>query len=197
MGGRGDDEKSEGRALSWLRLEEPVPTPEIEAVFQGTRERIGYVRTAQRMMAVAPAVLVAQDNLSRSLMGPGEHLTPKEKELLALVVSVENRCVSCIFGHASRLRALTRDAVWVGTVEANYRHADLSARERALADYAVKLTRTPGEVEEADLTLLRDAGLSELEIVYAAGIVAFFNLSNRVNSGLGVRANREAYEAER
>lgn len=184
--------------MSWLSLGEVEPTAEVAAVFAATRAKLGYVRVAQRLMANVPPVMVAQDGLSRSLMAGGEtSLTAREREFLALIVSVENGCTACVFGHASRLRLETGDAFWVGTVEANYRHAQLTARERAMGDYAIKLTRTPAEMGPADLEPLRQAGLSETDIIYTAGIVAFFNLSNRINSGLGVVPNREAHEAGR
>lgn len=184
--------------ISWLKLGLPETPPEVEEVFSITRERIGYVRTAQQVTAQMPAMLAAQDGLSRALMvGDASPLPPKERELIALVVSVENGCIACIFGHASRLRTITGDALWVGEVEANYRHARLSAREMAIADYATKLTRAPVDMREADLAPLRAAGLSEIEILHVAGVTAFYNMSNRINSGLGVQANEEAYLAGR
>ena len=82
-------------------------------------------------------------------------------------------------------------------VEVNYRRAGLSPRERALADYALKITRAAAEVEPADLQTLRDAGVDEHGILEAAAVAAYFNFSNRLNSALGVRANTEAYAANR
>jgi uncharacterized peroxidase-related enzyme len=85
----------------------------------------------------------------------------------------------------------------VARIEVNFRHADLSARERALADYAIRITRDPGEIEPADLDKLRQAGVSEAEILDAAGVAAYFNFSNRLNSALGVPPNDEAYAVGR
>lgn len=193
------DRSAEDAPLSWLGLGDlAVCPPEVSAVFEATKSRIGFVRNAQRVMANAPAVMVAQDMLSRSLMQSGESsLSARERELIALVVSVENGCTACIFGHASRLRAVSGDAVWVANVEANYRHADLTGRERAMADYAIHLTRAPKDMLEDRLAPLRAAGLSDLDIIYVAAITAFYNFSNRINSGLGVTANSEAYLANR
>jgi uncharacterized peroxidase-related enzyme len=124
-------------------------------------------------------------------------LSPRERELIALVVSVENRCEACVFGHAAALRQITGDAEWVATVEVNYRRAPLTARERALADYALKVTRAPAEIEPTDLQALRDAGVPEAGLLGAAAVAAYFNLSNRLNSALGIRANSQAYVAYR
>jgi uncharacterized peroxidase-related enzyme len=171
--------------MSWLDLGEPKVTPEVQAVMDGTRSRLGYVRTGQTIAAHVPDAMVAQDGLSRGLMLGDGPLSRKERELLALVVSVENRCMTCIFGHSSQLRLITGDPLWVGEVEANYRHARLTPREMALADYAVKLTRAPGDIRE------------DLGILYTAQIVAYYNFSNRFMSGIGVRPNPESYAAGR
>jgi uncharacterized peroxidase-related enzyme len=184
--------------LSWLALEQPEIGPEVQAVLDRTRERIGYVRPGQYLGAHKPASLVAQEKLSATLMADeGISLSPLERELIALVVSVENRCAPCIFGHAAQLRRISGDPVSVALVEANYRQAGLAPRQRAIADFAVKVTRTPGDMEESDLEPLRAAGLTELEILEAAGIIAYFNLSNRLNSALGIAAHPAGYLAHR
>lgn len=184
--------------ISWLNLGAPAEPPEVKGVFDRTMAKIGYVRYSQQVVANLPAVLAAQEALSRALMQDENlKLSRKERELIALVVSVENSCDSCTFGHASQLRAITGDSLWVGRVQANYRRAPLSARERAIADYAVKVTRAASEVEPTDLETLRLAGLTEIEILHAAAIAAYFNFSNRINSGLGIEPNAEAYFASR
>lgn len=114
-----------------------------------------------------------------------------------LVVSAENRCKPCVFGHAAALQEATGDPARVARIEVNFRHAGLSPRERALADYALKITRVPGEIEAGDLDRLRDAGLSEVQILDAAAVAAYFNFSNRLNSAIGVPPNDEAYAAHR
>ena len=183
---------------SWLTLPAPAPAGEVEALLDRTRETLGYVRNGQRALLPRPALLLAQDALSRAVNGNAESgLTPKERELIALVVSSENRCEPCILGHAAALRGITGDPFWVERVQVNHRHAPLSLRERALADYALAITRAPGAIEAADLDRLRAAGVSEAEILDAAAIAAYFNFSNRLNSAIGVAPNREAFAAHR
>jgi uncharacterized peroxidase-related enzyme len=186
-------------APSWLRLPDPAPaTQVVAAIFAQTREKTGYVRNQQRVLAHKPAVLTALTALGDAVVrDPGGVLSPRERELIALVVSAENRCEPCVFGHAAALRGHGGEAEWVATIEVNYRRAGLSARERALADYALKVTRAPAEVEPEDLQSLRDAGVPEQGILEVATVAAYFNLSNRLNSGLGVHANGEAYRANR
>jgi len=188
-----------GHAPSWLRFSESAPeSAQTEVIFAATREKVGYVRHQQEVLAHKPALLAAVSALGDAVVrDPAGALSPRERELIALVVSVENRCEACVFGHAAALRQHSGDAEWVGTIEVNYRRAALSARERALADYALQVTRAPAEIEPADLDALRRTGLRETEILEAAAIAAYFNFSNRLNSALGIRANGEAYRANR
>jgi uncharacterized peroxidase-related enzyme len=121
----------------------------------------------------------------------------RERELIALVVSAENRCDACVVAHKAALRALGGDALWADQIAINYRRADLTPRERALSDYALKVTRAASEVEESDLDAMRAAGVPEAGILDAIAVIGLFNLTNRLNSGLGVHVNREAYESFR
>ena len=186
-------------ALSWLRLPDPAPsTPGTSAVFQATQAKLGYVRNQQRVAAHKPAILAALSALGDAVVRDAHgELSLMERELMALVVSVENHCDACVFAHAAALRGMTGDAELVGTIEVNYRRADLPPRERALCDYAVKVTRAAAEVEPADLDALRRVGLSELALLEAASVAAYFNFTNRLNSALGIRGNAEACRANR
>lgn len=184
--------------ISWLRLPEAPRTPEVQAVYAQTRARIGYERNGQRVQAHRPRLLAAAEALSDAVnRDPDSELSPREKELLALVTSVENRCVPCVFSHAAALRRHTGDPLLVAAIEVNWRHAALSPREAALAAYAERLTRAPAGATEADLDALRTAGLTETAILEAVAVIAYFNLSNRLNAGLGVAPNAEAYAAHR
>ncbi|KAA9002777.1 peroxidase-related enzyme [Affinibrenneria salicis] len=181
-------------ALSWLQLDSFVPTGEVDEIITRTAAKVGHRRNIQLVLAHNPPVLIAQDALSRALNQPETSgLSPRERELIAVVVSVENRCAPCIFAHTATLRQLSGDPLWVGLLEVNYRHAPLTGRERALADYAWKITRAPQDIDSTDLATLRQAGLSEPAILEAAAIAAYFNYSNRLNSALGIRPNAEAY----
>ncbi len=178
----------------WLKLKDAAAGDAVQAVFDRSIAIRGYVRNTQRVLAHLPDTLLAQDALSRSLTGEFESgLSNQERELIALVVSVENRCEPCVFGHAAQLRKLSGKPDWVGIIEVNYRRAELTRRERALADYVLKITRAPAEILPDDLKPLRAAGVSETEIIEAAAVAAYFNFSNRVNSALGVEPNHQSY----
>jgi uncharacterized peroxidase-related enzyme len=184
--------------ISWLKLGSATVEADIQAIFDRTQQRFDHVRNAQRVTAHRPLLALAQDQLSKAVQfAPDTGITPFERELLAIVVSAENRCEPCLFAHAAILREITGDPVFVGRIEVNYRHVELSPRQRALADYAVKVTRSSWEIAPSDLDDLRKAGMSELEIIDAAAVIAYFNFSNRINNALGISPNAEAYHAHR
>jgi uncharacterized peroxidase-related enzyme len=184
--------------VSWLNLGEAAATPQNDAIFAATRDKLGYLRNQQRVLAHKPAVLAAISALGDAVVRDATgQLSLRERELMALVVSAENRCEACVFMHAAALRGMTGDPEWVATIAVNYRRATLSPRERALADFAIKVTRAAAEIEPSDHQMLRQAGVTETGILEAATVTAYFNLTNRLNSALGIRANREAYAAHR
>lgn len=88
--------------------------------------------------------------------------------------------------HGAALRRLTQDEMLVRLLATDYTQAALSPSERAMLDYAVKLTRTPWAVEEADIQALRDVGWNDRAILDIAQVVAYFNFVNRLAEGLGV-----------
>jgi uncharacterized peroxidase-related enzyme len=184
--------------ISWLDLAPAPDSPEITAALDRTRARLGYVRNGQTALLHRPGLVLAIDQLSvAATQNPDSGLSRKERELIALVVSIENKCQPCIFSHAAALRGITADPLWVAKVEANFRHAGLSERERALVDYALLITLDPASIEASDLDLLRDAGIPDADILDAAAVAAYFNFSNRINSSLGVAPNSEAFLAHR
>ncbi|MBD9388543.1 peroxidase-related enzyme [Agrobacterium sp. AGB01] len=184
--------------ISWLALGPADATPQVSAIFDRTTQRFGHIRNAQLVTAHRPELATAQDALSKAVQfAPDTGITPFERELLAIVVSAENHCPACLFAHSAILREITEDPVLVGRIEVNYRHAELTPRQRALADYAVKVTRASWELDPTDLDKLRAEGLSEIEIIDAAAVIAYFNFSNRLNNALGIAPNAEAYLANR
>lgn len=185
-------------ALSWLLLDEAPLTADVASIFDATLKDGGYVRNSQRVFAHQPERFVAYTRYGDVVMDSGYSvLDEKEREIVALAVSALNRCTVCIFSHAAELRRLTDDPVWVEKLALNPHHAELSERERALVRYALKLTVSPADIAPSDLHALRTAGLDEIAILELAHLVAYYNLSNRLMTGLGVRPTNEAYFAHR
>jgi uncharacterized peroxidase-related enzyme len=117
----------------------------------------------------------------------GTHLEAREKELMAVVVSVENRCLYCDIAHGAALAAVS-DLVLAREVAVNYRHvAALTPRERALCDFAATLTVSSYAQSKADIDALRGHGLSTAAILEAIEVVSMFNYTNRLASALGLQ----------
>ncbi|PWC16719.1 peroxidase-related enzyme [Brenneria corticis] len=184
--------------ISWLRLPAAPLTPAVRQALSATVESIGYIRHQQTVVAHRPALLTATAALAEAVLrDPEGALSLRERELIALVVSAENRCDACVIAHIAALRALGADELWAEQVAINYRRAALTPRERALADYALKVTRAANGVEPGDLDAVRATGVPEEGLLEAVAVAAFFNLTNRLNSGLGIQVNREAHESHR
>jgi uncharacterized peroxidase-related enzyme len=133
-----------------------------------------------------------QGYMDRLMRGADGHLPPLERELLALVTSVENRCEVCILSHAAALKKYGMDRFLVDTIALAWRRAELSPRQRALAEFASKLTLHPADVDATLMGGLRAAGLREEEIFEAIQVVAIYNSNNRINNALGMQPNIEA-----
>jgi uncharacterized peroxidase-related enzyme len=181
-------------AISWIKLP-PVasPAPEVAALQAASRERLGYVRTFLQVPFKPQHLAAIQAYIDLLVRGAEGVLPVRERELMALVVSVENRCEACVIAHATALEKATGDKALVDILLVNFRRAPLSPRERALALFAWKLTAAPAEADESYIEGLRAAGLREDEILEAAQIAALFNYTNRLNSVLGVAINPEAH----
>ena len=183
---------------SWLRLSNVTdPAPAIAAMWEESKARLGYVREFLKMPFEPQRLALFQGYVNRLMRSDDCLLSGQERELVSLVVSLENRCEACIITHAGALQAHGMEKRTVAVLLANWRRAELSARERGLAEFASKLTVDPGLAREADLDGLRDAGLSEAEILEAVQIVAIFNATNRLNAGLGVKVDGGAFDAFR
>ncbi len=110
------------------------------------------------------------------------------------MVSAANRCEFCVITHQAQLREVTGDPEFAAAVAGNYWTAPLNERERALADFAVKITRLDQELSPSDLAPLRRLGFSDLAILEAGEIAAQFSLSNRLSKAFGWKVKREQYQ---
>jgi uncharacterized peroxidase-related enzyme len=181
------------RRFSWLRLPESASRePEVLRLQEECRERLGFVRNFLRLPFGPGRLALYQGYLDRLMRGADGHLPPLERELLALVTSVENRCEVCILSHAAALKKYGMNPLLVDTLALAWRRAELSPRQRALAEFASKLTLHPADVDATLMGGLRAAGFREEEIFEAIQIVAIYNSNNRINNALGMQPNAEA-----
>jgi len=180
----------------------PVPEParldaDIQAVYQKCMEKLGLVPNVLRAYSFHPQKLRNFMTMYNELMLGDSKLSKLEREMVAVVVSSANRCYYCLVAHGQAVRRLSGDAELGEMMALNYRVAKLSPRQRAMLDFAWKLTVTPHQVEEPDRAALRTAGLDDAEIFDLADVVAFFNLSNRMAFALDMMPNREYHRLDR
>jgi len=124
-------------------------------------------------------------------------LSKLEREMVAVVVSAANRCYYCLVAHGQAVRKLSGDPELGEMMALNYRAAKLDRRQRAMLDFAWKLTLTPNDVADADRGALCEVGLSEADFFDLAETIAFFNLSNRMAYALDMMPNREYHRLDR
>ena len=180
------------RRQAWLRVpaEDDVP-PAVKELFDKASERLGFVPNVLRVYALRPRHLELWDAFYDDLMRGESGLTKPQREMIAVVVSTVNRCHYCMVSHGAALRKLTGDPVLVEQLRTNYKYADLEPRERAMLDFAVKLTEQSSSCSEDDVEALREAGWSDEDIMDITQVAAMFNFTNRLASGLGWVPNDE------
>ena len=183
-------QESDGRVTA-LDLPEGELSPEMKAYFAKCDEKIGFVPNVLRAYAHDNQKLEAFAALYNDLMLAPSGLSKLEREMIAVVVSSQNRCYYCLTAHGAAVRQLSGDPVLAEMLVQNYRAAELEPRHRAMLDFAVKLTDAPSTVEEPDRARLRSAGFSDRDIWDVAAVASFFSMSNRMASAVDMRPNRE------
>lgn len=183
------------RPAAWLRVPPEGDAPDgVQVLFDKANEKLGFVPNVLRVYALRPRHLELWTALYDDLMRGESGLTKAQREMIAVVVSTINRCHYCMVSHAAYLRKLTGDPLLVEQLRTNYRYAALEPRERAMLDFAVKLTEQSSSCTEADVDALREAGWTDEDVMDIAEVAAMFNFTNRLASGLGWVPNDQFVE---
>lgn len=180
----------------------PVADPEaldedLRALFALCTEKLGIVPNVLRAYSLRPQRLRNFVAMYNELMLAPSGLSKLEREMVAVVVSSANRCYYCLVAHGQAVRRLSGDPELGEMLVMNYHIAPLAPRQRAMLDFAWRLTTAPAAIGEDDRAILRDAGFGDEEIFDLAETVAFFNMSNRMASGLDIIPNREYHRWDR
>jgi uncharacterized peroxidase-related enzyme len=175
--------------ITALRLADAELTPAMQAYFDKCTEKLGFIPNVLKAYAFDMPKLEAFVAMYNDLMLGPSGLTKLEREMIAVAVSAHNRCYYCLTAHGAAVRGLSDDPVLGELMVMNYRAARLDPRQRAMLDFAVKLTAEPWGIEEGDRKALRDAGFQDREIWDIAAVAGFFNMSNRVASATDMRPN--------
>ena len=177
-----------------LPMVDPLP-PETRKYFDVCEDKLGMVPNVLRAYAFDIDKLNAFTAMYNDLMLGDSGLTKLEREMIAVAVSSVNKCWYCLVAHGAAVRQLSGDPALGEALVMNWRVAPIPARQMAMLDFAVKLTRESAAVTEDDRQALRDHGLSERDIFDVISVAAFFNMTNRVASGTAMQPN-DAYHAQ-
>ena len=177
------------RNITALKLKPEELTPEMAAYFAKCEAKLGFVPNVLRAYTFDMPKLSAFVAMYNDLMLAPSGLSKLEREMIAVAVSAHNRCYYCLVAHGAAVRQLSGDSPLGELMVMNYRAARLSERERAMLDFAVKLTAEPWLFEEEDRKRLRRAGFSDRDIWDIAAVAGFFNMTNRVASATDMRPN--------
>ncbi|MEM1388434.1 MAG: peroxidase-related enzyme [Pseudomonadota bacterium] len=184
--------------ITALNLPMLDPLPEAtRSYFALCNEKLGFVPNVLKAYAFDVEKLNAFTAMYNDLMLGNSGLSKLEREMIAVVVSSINHCWYCLVAHGAAVRELSGDPVLGERMAFNYRSADLEPRQRAMLDFAAKLTSASATIEEADRQALRDVGFSDADIWDVAGVTAFFNMTNRVASAVAMEPNDAYHGAHR
>ena len=182
-------EASDDTTITALKLPPAPLAPDMAAYFAKCEEKLGFVPNVLKAYAFDMAKLSAFVAMYNDLMLAPSGLSKLEREMIAVAVSAHNRCYYCLVAHGAAVRQLSGDPPLGELMAMNYRAARLSKRQRAMLDFAVKLTAEPWLVEEADRERVRRAGFSDRDLWDIAAVAGFFNMTNRVASATDMRPN--------
>jgi uncharacterized peroxidase-related enzyme len=171
--------------------------PELAAYFEKCREKLGFVPNVLQAYAFDSAKLKAFILMADDLMLGDSGLSRLEREMIAVAVSAVNHCHYCLTAHGAAVRQRANDPEAGELIAQNYRAADLPARQKAMLDFAVRLTEAPDKIDGADRQGLRAVGFSDREIWDIAAVAAFYNMSNRLAAAADLRPNREYHYSMR
>ena len=174
-----------------LDLKQAELSPQMASYFEKCVEKLGFVPNVLLASAHAMPQLEAFVSVYNELMLAPSGLSKVEREMVAVAVSAENRCWYCLVAHGAALRQLSGRPELGEAIAFNYRVADITPRQRAMLDFAVKMCRASSEIGEPDRQALRDQGLSDADIWDLAATASFYAMSNRMASATGMQPNPE------
>ena len=167
--------------------------PDIRERIQAVGEKAGFVPNVFLALARRPDEFRAFFAYYDALMLREGGLSKAEKEMIVVATSAANQCPYCVVAHGALLRLFSKNPLLGDQVAVNYRSADLSPRQRAMLDAALKLATVPRSFGEDDIQALLAHGLTEEDVWDIGAITSLFALSNRMAHLTDMRPNEEFY----
>lgn len=176
------------------------PVPALEDLPDDIRERIaavqeksGFIPNVFLTLAHRPDEFRAFMAYHDALMDKPGNLTKAEREMIVVATSSVNQCQYCVIAHGAILRIRAKDPLIADQIATNYRKADITARQKAMLEFAMKVSQTAHQVGEADFDTLKSHGFTDEDAWDIAAISAFFGMSNRIANVTNMRPNAAFY----
>ena len=176
------------------------PTPPLDKMPEDIRTRIlavqeksGFVPNVFLTLAYRPDEFRAFFAYHDALMEKDSGLTKAEREMIVVATSSANQCHYCVIAHGAILRIRAKNPQIADQIAVNYRKADITPRQRAMLDFAMKVSREANEISDADFAAVAGHGFTDDDIWDITAISAFFALSNRLANVTAMRPNDEFY----
>ena len=166
---------------------------DVRARILAVQEKAGFIPNVFLMLAHRPGEFRAFFDYHDALMEKDIGLTKAEREMIVVATSAAADCLYCVIAHGAVLRIRAKNPRVADQLATNYRKAEITPRQRAMLDFALKLSTRGGEVEETDLDRLREHGFDDEAIWDIGAITAFFAMSNRLVHLTGTPPNEPFY----
>ena len=176
----------------------PVPDindlpADIKERILGVQEKAGFIPNVFLTLAHRPDEFRAFFDYHDALMEKDSGLTKGEREMIVVATSGLNECNYCVVAHGAILRIREKNPLIADQVANNYRKADITARQKAMLNFAVKISQNAQAINDDDYQQLHEHGFSDEDIWDIGAVAAFFALSNRMANMISMRANDEFY----
>ena len=176
----------------------PVPEltdlpKDIRDMMLAVQDKAGFIPNVFLTLAHRPDEFRAFFAYHDALMLRDSGLTKAEREMIVVATSGVNHCQYCVVAHGAILRIYAKNPQIADQIAVHHSRADISARQKAMLDFALKMARTPENVGESDKAALRQHGFNDEDIWDIAAITAFFGMSNRLANTTGMKPNDDFY----
>ena len=185
-------------AISRYPVPEVKDLPEdLRELILGVQEKAGFIPNVFLALAHRPDELRAFFNYHDAIMLREGNITKAEKEMIIVTTSSDNSCLYCVVAHGAILRIYAKDSLIADQLATNHNKADITPRQKAMLDFALKVSNNANAIGEEDFETLKSHGFTEEDIWDIGAITAFFGLSNRMANLTSMRPNDEFFSMGR
>ena len=162
-----------------------------------TQDKSGFIPNVFLALAHRPEGFRAFFYYHDALVNKESGISKGEREMIVVATSALNECLYCVVAHGAILRIREKNSLIADQLATNYKKADITDRQRAMLDFAVKVSRHANTISDEDIQALAQHGFSDQDVWDIGSIAAFFALSNRLANMANIRPNEEFYHMGR